>query len=86
MDCDICYEMFDHLNKKPLLLIRCAHTLCASCVTNLSATKNKIKKCPSCNGVIEDTATNWSMLKYVADVKLEKIKAEEKKEDEGNKK
>jgi hypothetical protein len=36
--------------------------------------------------VIEDTATNWSMLKYVADVKLEKIKAEEKKEDEGNKK
>ena len=69
MDCDICYESFDHLERKPLLLLRCAHTLCASCVSSLTD-----KKCPSCSGIIEDTQTNWSMLKVVVDSKFEEGK------------
>ena len=77
MDCDICFENFNHLEKKPLLLIRCAHTLCATCVTSLTS-----RKCPSCSGKIEDTQTNWSMLKFVVE---SKIKADEDKANETGK-
>ena len=58
MECDICLEKFDHSLNKPLVLIRCAHTLCARCVENLVE-----KKCPNCNAEIEEARTNWSVLK-----------------------
>ena len=38
-------------------LIKCAHTLCNQCLTNLD-----IKKCPTCESKIEEATTNWSIL------------------------
>ena len=66
MDCDICFENFDYSEKKPLLLLKCAHTMCLECVTSLVE-----KKCPSCSSVIEDTQTNWSILKLVIEAKFD---------------
>ena len=73
MECDICVENFDHLQRIPLLLFRCAHTLCASCVEKLVE-----KKCPCCNGVIQETRTNWSLLSLVMDKKLKDDENEKK--------
>lgn len=71
MECDICLEKFDHSLNKPLVLIRCAHTLCSKCVKNLAE-----NKCPSCNSVIEETKTNWSILKTASDSEYDKVKLE----------
>ena len=71
MECDICLEKFDHSLNKPLVLIRCAHTICAKCVDNLVE-----KKCPTCNCDIEETRTNWSILKTAIESDYDKLKAE----------
>ena len=71
MECDICLEKFDHSLNKPLVLIRCAHTLCAKCVDNLVK-----KKCPTCNGKIEETRTNWSILKTTIQSNYDNLKTE----------
>jgi hypothetical protein len=70
MDCDICFEKFDQSLNRPMTLIRCCHTICLSCLKNL-----KEKKCPSCDFTIEDSQTNWSIFKQVAESDYDKTKS-----------
>ncbi len=71
MECDICLEKFDHSFNKPMVLFKCAHTICHKCVDAL-----EVKKCPSCNSLIEDSQTNWSLLKHVPESEYDKKRAE----------
>ena len=71
MDCEICFDKFDHSFNKPMVLIRCGHTVCAKCVNNLAE-----KKCPSCNMAIKETLVNWAILKIVADSEYDMLKSE----------
>ena len=71
MECDICFEKFDHSINKPLVLFRCAHTMCSKCVSLLSE-----PKCPSCGCVIEETRPNWSLLKTVPESDYDKLKSD----------
>lgn len=71
MECDICFEKFDHSLNKPVALIRCLHTICSACLKRL-----KEKKCPTCNRPIEDSETNWHLLKHVAESEYDKFKLE----------
>ena len=71
MECDICLEKFDHSINKPLVLFRCGHTLCSKCVNNLVE-----KKCPTCNGLIEETRPNWALLKTAVESDYDKMKSE----------
>ncbi len=57
LNCLKCSENFDHSNKRPMSLLKCAHTLCNECLINLD-----IKKCPTCESKIEEATTNWSIL------------------------
>lgn len=54
-------DKFDDLLNRPLSLIRCCHTICCKCFNNLP---NKTK-CPSCDSLIEETKTNWSVLNQI---------------------
>lgn len=70
MDCEICLEEFDHTIHRPFSLSPCMHTLCISCLNNLSE-----KKCPLCTKVINDNNTNWTLLKLVPESTYDKLKS-----------
>jgi hypothetical protein len=71
MDCEICFEKFDHSLNKPLSLYKCGHTLCALCFKRLNN-----KTCPMCNTQIEDTSINWVVLKQVAESEYDMERSE----------
>ena len=71
MECDICFEKFDHSLNKPVALIRCLHTICSACLKRLIE-----KKCPTCNRPIEDSETNWHVLKQVVESEHDEFKLE----------
>ena len=60
IECQICFEEFDLLNKKPLVL-DCGHTLCSQC---LAQSLKGRKKCPFDNKdlkkFLDHYPTNWS--------------------------
>ena len=55
-------EKFDTSIHKPLSLIRCAHSICNQCYIDLPLKS----KCPSCNKLIEDAKTNWTLLNQLS--------------------
>ena len=69
MQCQICFEKFDHSKHKPYVLIPCTHTLCITCLNNLPD-----KKCPSCTRVFMDKNPNWALLDLVGDSDYDLLK------------
>ena len=67
--CNVCLERFDHSLRKPLTLVTCSHSLCSLCVENLEE-----KKCPTCKETIEETRTNWSVLKQTPPSQYDQLK------------
>jgi len=77
--CKVCSEKFDHSLKKPLVLIRCAHTFCAQCIGKFVE-----NVCPICRCIIEDTSTNWSILETTPESSYDKAKADLEKQLKNN--
>ena len=57
MDCNICYESFDHSIRKPYSLSSCPHTYCLKCLDQLNN-----NKCPNCNEPIKGKNINIALL------------------------
>lgn len=58
MNCQFCSKEFN-LNNKPLMLLNCAHTICAECETGAE------RKCPNCKAVIEKSLINLIVLNSI---------------------
>ena len=58
--CQICYLIMRLPLNKPLLFSPCGHTVCESCFKLLNN-----KKCPFCNGFIDNTIINYSILSII---------------------
>jgi hypothetical protein len=71
MNCDICFESFDHSIHKPYSLSSCPHTYCLNCLEKL-----KTKKCPQCNKLIKGKNANMALLKLIPESNYDKLKDE----------
>lgn len=67
MECELCIKQFDDANHRPLVLIPCGHSFCASCVTQLTV-------CPSDRSRITSKVANWSILKLISQTENKQIK------------
>ena len=70
MSCMICFNQYDHSNRKPYML-SCPHTFCLSCV-NLMVTNN----CPTCNARIQAKHPNLALLEFIPESLYDKLKAD----------
>jgi hypothetical protein len=55
MNCNICSQNYDKLERKPYILYPCCHTYCHECLSNL-------KSCPHCSLSIESKKENIAFL------------------------
>jgi hypothetical protein len=69
MNCEICFESFDHSIRKPYSLSSCSHTYCLSCLQ--SFTNNK---CPTCNKKFKQKNPNIALLKLIPESIYDKLK------------
>ncbi len=60
MNCDICFEPYDHSIRKPYSLMSCPHSYCLSCLEQLPT-----NKCPQCNKTFKDKNPNLALLKLI---------------------
>jgi hypothetical protein len=44
--CKICFEKFDSLDRKPIIMMMCCHTICNNCINDLKTMPNYY--CPTC--------------------------------------
>jgi len=70
--CEICEESYDEEARRPVVIFPCGHTYCSDCLNKIT---NKL--CPQCRQSIEQTVTNFSILKQ--DKKENPIEEEIKK-------
>ena len=61
MNCKICFENYDNINHKPMILFPCAHSFCSTCVVKLEA-------CLSCQINIVDRKPNYDLLENLDQV------------------
>lgn len=71
MNCEICFEPFDHSIRKPYSLSSCSHTYCLSCLQKLIN-----KKCPECNKTIKEKNPNNALLRFIPESNYDKLKSE----------
>ncbi len=69
MNCQICFEPFDHSIRKPYSLSSCPHTYCVRCL-------QQIKKCPQCSKPIKEKNTNMALLELIPESNYDKLKAQ----------
>ena len=60
LQCDICFNDFDHDLNKPLVLQPCCHTICSDCVKRLLN-----RTCPTCRSLFTNKAPNFAILKML---------------------
>ncbi len=60
MSCVICEETYDENEKRPMAIFPCGHTYCRLCLSKLQN-----NHCPECRASIEQTATNYAVLKQI---------------------
>ena len=70
MECNICFEPFDHSIRKPYSLSSCQHTYCLKCLDQLNN-----NKCPNCNEPIKGKNINIALLKLIPESSYDKLKA-----------
>ena len=73
MNCEICYNPYDHSNHKPYVL-SCPHTFCISCINQLNE-----NKCPVCNIRIFVKNPNIALLNFIPESLYDKQKISLKK-------
>lgn len=59
MDCEICLEKYDKVERKPMTIIPCGHTYCLDCLGRL---KRQINKCPKCKQPISSKKPSYAVL------------------------
>jgi len=69
MNCDICFQAFDHSIRKPYSISSCPHTYCSECV-------HKFKQCPQCAKLINEINLNLALLKLIPESSFDKLKRE----------
>ncbi len=70
MNCDICFEPFDHSIHKPYNL-SCPHTYCLDCIQKLSD-----NKCPQCKQIIKEKYPSNALLRLIPESNYDKLKSE----------
>ena len=73
MNCDICFEPFDHSIRKPYSLMSCPHTYCLKCSDQFF--HNAIDKCPQCKKPINGKNLNIALLKLIPESSYDRLKA-----------
>jgi len=68
MNCEICFEPFDHSAHKPYSLSSCPHTYCTICLDRLTS-----NKCPQCSKQIIGKNVNIQLLKLIPKSEYDKI-------------
>jgi len=71
MNCEICFEKFDHTINKPFSLSSCPHIYCLSCLDKLEN-----NKCPACKTVYKSKNPNNALLKLIPESNYDKLKSE----------
>lgn len=63
MDCDICCESYEIVEREPKILTQCGHTLCTSCVDALRRISGNDITCPQCRVVTSanEVRTNFAI-------------------------
>lgn len=69
MDCQICFNQYDHSKRKPYSLSSCPHTFCIGCL-------HKIKKCPFCNTIFKEIHPNLALLAFIPESEYDKTRNE----------
>ena len=69
MNCEICFNPYDHSIHKPYVL-SCPHTFCIGCVNQLT-----VNKCPTCNTEISIKNPNIALLNLIPESSYDKLKA-----------
>ncbi len=69
MNCDICYELFDHSIRKPYSLATCPHTYCSKCLQQFNS-----NNCPQCNEPIKGKNINLALLKLIPESSYDRLK------------
>ena len=67
MDCQICFNQYDHSKHKPYSLSSCPHTFCACCLV-------KVKKCPICNKIYKEMHPNLALLAFIPESEYDKAR------------
>ncbi len=69
MNCDICFEPFDHSIHKPYNL-SCPHTYCLECIQKL-----RDNKCPQCKQIIKEKYPCNILLRLIPESNYDKLKS-----------
>lgn len=59
MKCNICFEDYNIINRKPMIVIPCAHTFCLNCLDELKKHDNK---CPNDREIIINQKPNYALI------------------------
>ncbi len=59
MECEICLERYDKMERKPMTIIPCGHTYCHDCLSKL---KRQVNKCPKCKQTIASKKPSYAVL------------------------
>lgn len=75
MECELCYEDFNHCERLPKVLQKCGHTFCETCVSQIL--KHNELSCPYCRykiviGKDEYPPNNFSLLTAMDNIKDER--------------
>lgn len=55
MNCKICFENYDKINHKPIILLPCAHSFCSFCASQL-------QNCSTCRQIITGRKPNYDLI------------------------
>lgn len=64
MNCEMCSEVYDQFDRKPMTLIPCGHTLCLECVNKLKES-TETNKCIQCQENIQEPRPSYAILKLL---------------------
>jgi hypothetical protein len=63
MNCEICFEVYDKQEHKPMTIIPCGHTYCLKCLEKIKDTPNY--KCKQCNEQISEHKPSYAIIKIL---------------------
>jgi uncharacterized protein len=61
--CNLCFEKFDEVERKPMSYSGCGHSCCAQCFNGLKAVGKNV--CPECNRAYDDCHPNYELIRVM---------------------
>jgi len=58
MNCEVCLEEYNELDRKPIIINNCGHTYCQTCINGLEPNPY----CPKCRKLITSTCINFIVM------------------------